>query len=446
LHSRAVVGPSFFRRGVVGRAILVSSRMDIRKKQLKNGLVIVSDAMAGVRSVSVGVWVRVGSRAESKETHGISHFIEHLLFKGTRNRTAAKLAEEIDSIGGQLNAFTDKEYVGFYAKVLDAHLVRVFEILSDIVLNPTFPAAELRRERNVICEEINMVEDSPQELIHELFLEHFWPDHPLGLPISGTKASVQTIKRAAVVRYFCEHYTACNTVISVAGNIRHSEVQRLAERHFTALPSGTPPAVRSAPESRPALVVRQKAHLEQTHLCLGTRAPSLMSPDRYCAHVLSHVLGGGVSSRLFQNIRERRGLVYSIDSTLDLYRDAGNLVVYAGVAPGAAEMVLDLTFRELRRLKECVIPAEELRRAKEFLKSSVVLSLESSSSRMTQLAQQEIYYERFVPVQEVLDSIERIEARSIRRLANELLQGTSMALVVLGNGSVKGLHNVTVEI
>jgi predicted Zn-dependent peptidase len=437
---------SFFARSAAGRAILIVFGMDIRKKQLGNGLVVVTDAMPGVRSVSVGVWVRVGSRVESKETNGITHFIEHLLFKGTRNRTATQLAEAIDSVGGQLNAFTDKEYVGFYAKVLDTHLARAFEILSDIVLNPTFPAAELRRERNVICEEISMVEDSPQELIHDLFLEHFWPDHPLGRPISGTKASVKAIKRADVIRYFREHYTACNTVISAAGNIRHSEVQRLAERHFADLPSGKPLTARSAPNGRPARFVRRKAHLEQTHVCLGTRAPSLMSPDRYCAHALSHVLGGGVSSRLFQNIREQRGLVYSIDSTLDLYRDAGTLVIYAGAAPGTAETVLRLTFRELRRLKERIIPAVELRRAKEFLKSSVVLSLESSSSRMTQLAQQEIYYGRFVPVEEVLRSIDQIEARSVRHMANDLLQEANMALVALGNGSVCGLRDLAVEI
>jgi len=420
--------------------------MDIRKKELKNGLVVVTDAMPGVRSASVGVWVRVGSRAESAEVHGVSHFIEHLLFKGTRHRTAGELAAAIDSIGGQLNAFTDKEYVGFYAKVLDEHLARAFELLSDIVLNPTFPAAELRRERNVICEEISMVEDSPQELIHDLFLENFWPGHALGRPISGTKASVQRITRQEVVRYFREHYTACNTVISVAGNIRHGAVQRLAEKYFSGLAAGRPVAIGASPASTPARVARSKAHLEQTHFCLGTRAPSLLSADRYAAHALSHVLGGGVSSRLFQNIRERRGLVYDIESTLDLYRDAGSLVVYAGAAPEAAPEVLDLTLRELRRLKGRLIPSDELKRAKEFLKSSVVLSLESTSSRMTQLAQQEIYYGGVVPIEEVLRKIERVDVRSIRAVANEMLNAPEIALVVLGNGSAGSLRDFGIEV
>lgn len=420
--------------------------MSIRKKEYGNGLVVLTDAMPGVRSLSVGVWMRLGSRHESHETHGIAHFIEHLLFKGTGSRNAAKIAEAIDSVGGQLNAFTDKEYVGYYARVLDEHLPEAFEILADIVLNPTFPPAEVERERNVIFEEINMVEDSPQELIHDLFLEHFWPAHPLGRPVSGTKKSVERIRRRDVVRHFRSHYTARNMIVAAAGNIRHARVQKLAERYFHGLESGSRVEPGPPPAARQARVVRRKPNLEQMHLCLGTVSPSLKSAERYPAHVLSHVLGGGVSSRLFQKIREKRGLVYDIDSTLDMYQDAGSLVVYAGMAPEAAPRVVELTRREFRKLREKAVSEDELSRAKEFLKSSVVMSLESPGSRMTQLAQQEIYFGRHVPVGEVLRSIDRISAGDVLRVANELFTRAPLAMVALGSRNGHELESVPLEI
>jgi predicted Zn-dependent peptidase len=420
--------------------------MEIRKQELKNGLVILTDAMPQVRSVSVGVWMRVGSRHENAETQGISHFIEHLLFKGTRTRNAGAIAEAIDSVGGQLNAFTDKEYVGFYAKVLDEHLPEAFEILADIVLNPTFPSAEVERERNVIFEEINMVEDSPQEAIHDIFLESFWPRHPLGRAISGTKSSVGRIRRRDVLRHFRQNYTACNMVVAAAGNIRHGQVQRLAAKWFSELSAGTPAEAGSPPAASPSRVVRHKEHLEQMHLCLGTVSPSLTSKERYPAHLLSHILGGGVSSRLFQNIREKRGLVYDIDSTLDMYVDAGSLVVYAGTAPKNAARVVDLARREFRRIREKAVADDELRRAKEFLKSSVVMSLESPSSRMTQLAQQEIYYRRSVGVGEVLRRIDRITTGDVRRVAEGLFGAGPLAMVALGSRNGHELERVSLEL
>jgi predicted Zn-dependent peptidase len=420
--------------------------MDVHKKEMKNGLVVATEAMPHLRSVSIGVWVRVGSRFESKYTPGISHFIEHLLFKGTRSRSAGDIANAIDSIGGQLNAFTDKEYVGFYAKVLDRHLPLAFELLSDIVLNPGFPAVELERERNVIFEEINMVEDSPQELIHDLFMENFWRGHPLGLPISGTKESVARIARREVMKYFKENYTACNTIISVAGNIRHRQVLDLATRYFAGLAAGAPVEHGKPPAAHAARVVRKKAHLEQTHICLGTGCPPIGSADRYCTQVLNSVLGGGMSSRLFQNIREKRGLVYTIYSAPNLYRDAGTLVVYAGSAPEAAASVVELTLKELRRMREQKVPADELKRAKENIKGQFMLSLESTSARMTHLAQQEIYYGRFYTMEEIMDGFDRVRASDVCRLANEVFDSSALSLTALTNANGHELKSVNLRV
>ncbi len=420
--------------------------MDVQKKEMKNGLVVATEAMPCLCSVSMGVWVRVGSRFEAGYTRGVSHFIEHLLFKGTKSRTAGDIAKEIDSIGGQLNAFTDKEYVGFYARVLDQHLPIAFELLSDIVLNPGFPAAEVERERNVIFEEINMVEDSPQELIQDMFMESFWRSHPLGLPISGTKESVARITRREVMKYFKSNYTACNTVISVAGNIRHRKVQALAEKYFSGLDTGAPVDTGGPPTARGARLVRHKAHLEQTHICIGTACPPMASRDRYCAHILNNVLGGGMSSRLFQNIREKRGLVYSIYSAPNVYRDAGALIVYAGCAPERAASVVELTLRELRNLRNKPVPADELKRAKENIKGQFMLSLESTSSRMTHLAQQEIYYGRFYTMKEIMDGFDGVRARDVRRLANEIFDSSGLGLTVLTSSNGRDLKSVNLRV
>ncbi|HYK88437.1 MAG TPA: pitrilysin family protein [Acidobacteriota bacterium] len=418
--------------------------MDVQIKQMRNGLVVVSEVMPHLRSVSIGVWVKSGSRFEESGTTGISHFIEHLLFKGTRSRSAGEIAEAIDSVGGQLNAFTEKEYVGFYAKVLDEHLPFAFELLSDIVLNPTFPTVEMNRERNVIFEEINMIEDSPQELVQDIYMENFWKGHPLGRPISGTKKSVARIARKDVIRHFNSHYTAKNTIISVAGNVRHGKVYELARRYFSDLAAGNCADLGSAPVVSPVKVVRHKAHLEQAHICLGTASPPLASEERFCAHLLCNILGGGMSSRLFQNIREKRGLVYSIFSGLNLYHDAGALVVYAGMASENASAVIELTLKEFKKLRQNLVPTEELKRAKENIKGSIMLSLESSSSRMTHLAQQQIYFGRCSPLEEILEKIDRVRAREIRQLANRIFVSSSLTLTALG--SRDGLGSVAVRL
>jgi len=419
--------------------------MGVSKTELKNGLLVASETMTHLRSVSIGVWVRGGSRFEGDDLTGISHFIEHMLFKGTRKRSASDIAKEIDSVGGQLNAFTDKEYVGFYAKVRDRHIGFAFNLLADIVLNPTFPARELQRERNVIFEEINMVEDTPQELIQDLFMEGFWKGHPLGRPISGTKGSVARISRADVVKFFKGNYTACNTLVSVAGNASHRQVERLVARYFSDLEQGIRVNPGTAPAPHPSHVVRHKRNLEQTHLCLGAPCPPMGAKERYGTYVLNNVLGGGMSSRLFQNIREKRGLVYNIYSTPNLYLDAGNLLVYAGAAPEKAPEVVELTLRELRRLREQMIPSDELTRAKENLKGSVLLSLESSSSRMTNLAQQLIYFGRFYSPEEIVAGFDKVRARDVRALANDAFDPSLLSLTALTSKNGRALESIDIR-
>jgi predicted Zn-dependent peptidase len=422
------------------------SREDFRKKEMRNGLVVVSEVMPHLRSASLGIWLKCGSRFETNEQTGISHFIEHLLFKGTKTRSTAEIAEAIDSVGGQLNAFTDKEYVGFYATVMDEHLPFAFELLSDIVLRPAFPVHEIERERNVIFEEINMVEDSPQELIMDLYMEDCWKGHPLGRPISGTKKSVAQIARKDVRKFFADHYTARNMIIAVAGNVSHAQVSRLAERYFSDIEPGVPGNPGLPPKTHAGRNIRLKAHLEQTHICLGTISPPTASDERFRAHLLNGILGGGMSSRLFQNIREKRGLVYSIYSMLNLYHDAGSLVVYAAAAPERSEEVVELTLKEFRKLREQLVAPQELKRAKEYIKGSVMLGLESSSSRMTNLAQQLIYYGRLFQLEEILRAVERVTAREIRLLANRIFDPSYFTLTALGNRNTASLKSAAMDV
>jgi predicted Zn-dependent peptidase len=419
---------------------------DIRKKEMRNGLVVVSEVMPHLHSASLGIWIKCGSRFETVEQTGISHFIEHLLFKGTKTRSTMEIAEAIDSVGGQLNAFTEKEYVGYYATVLDEHLPFAFELMSDIVLNPAFPVHEIERERNVIFEEINMVEDSPQELIMDLHMEDCWKGHPLGRPISGTKKSLAQIARKDVKQFFADHYTARNMVVAVAGNVRHPQVYRLAERCFSDLEPGVPGNPGIPPNIHAGCNVRHKAHLEQTHICIGTIAPSMSSDERYRANLLNGILGGGMSSRLFQNIRENRGLVYSIYSMLNLYRDAGSLVIYAGAAPERAEEVVELTLKELKKLREQLVAPQELKRAKEYIKGAVMLGLESSSSRMTHLAHQLIYHGRLFQLEEILRAIDRVTAREIRLLANRIFDPSYFTLTALGSRNTASLKSAAMDV
>lgn len=407
--------------------------MSVRREVLDNGLTVLTEKLPHVRSVSLGIWIKSGSRHESSEQNGISHFLEHLLFKGTRSRTAQQIAKDIDSIGGQLDAFTSREYVGFYAKILDEHLGTAFDLLSEIVLHPRFPADEIERERNVICEEINMTEDAPAELVHDMFTESFWKGHPLGRPISGTKKIVRSLSRKDIANYFRRIYSPPNMVVAAAGHLRHEKIVELAYRYFGNQRGFTNGFSNTAPQVHRCFRVRNKHELEQTHICLGTIAPPISSEDRYIASLLSNILGGGLSSRLFQNIREKRGLAYAIFSSLNLYMDAGILMVYAGTSRSSSPLVINLILEECRKICREPVTADELKRSKENIKGALVLGLESTSSHMTQLAQQEIYFQRSFSLNEILRKVESVSQQDIMRVAREIFVDRYLSLAVIGN-------------
>lgn len=404
----------------------------IVKETLPNGITLVTEGMPHVRSVALGVWLTQGSRHEPAALCGISHFIEHMVFKGTRSRTAERIAAEVDAIGGHLDAFTSKEHSAFHLKVLDEHLPLAAEILGDIVVNPLFDAQDVAKEKRVVGEEISMVEDTPDDLVMELFAGAFWPEHPLGRPILGTRRSVASLRREAVVAHFRAVYRPPNVLVTAAGHLEHAEVSSLVARHLGGLSGGGERRAIAAPVPSARVVSRRKKELEQVHLSLGTRAYARTHSDRYAAHVLDAILGGSMSSRLFQNIRERRGLAYAISSGIASYSDAGSLTVYAGTSLGSVDEVLRLTVEELRRLRDEPVPEDELRRAKEHLKGGLVLSLESTGSRMSLLARQEMDFGRQLPLEEILGGIEAVERGDVERVARDLFSG-DLALSILGN-------------
>src|SRR5687768_1356376 len=393
--------------------------------------------MTQVRSISIGVWLTRGSRHESAEEGGIAHFVEHMLFKGTSTRTAEDIAQAIDSIGGQLDAFTAKEYASYYIKVLDEHLPLALDILSDIVLNPAFSPDDIEREKKVVVEEIKMVEDTPDDLVHELFTQAFWENHPLGRPILGTRETVESFDARLLRDYFANAYTPANLIVSAVGNLEHEQVRRLVEEKFGGLKSVGRPSGEEAPQVVPKILIRNK-ELEQSHLCLGTSSYPQNHDDRYSSYVLNTLLGGSMSSRLFQNVREKRGLAYAVFSGLSAYRDAGSFTIYAGCSNEAVGEVLDLVVEELRGVRQTPVPEAELRRAKDHLKGSLMLSLENTASRMSHLARQEIYFDRQFGLDETLEGIERVTPGDVQRVAGDLFREGALAATVLGN--VNGLH------
>jgi predicted Zn-dependent peptidase len=387
--------------------------------------------MPHVRSVSIGVWLARGSRHEPVEQSGIAHFVEHMLFKGTSTRSAEDIAQTIDSIGGQMDAFTAKEYASYYIKVLDEHVPLAVDLLADIVQRPAFAAEEIEREKKVILEEIKMVEDTPDDLVHELFTQHFWEGHPLARPILGSPETVEGLTRSTILDYFGGAYVAPNVIVSAAGNLDHGRVRELIAKAFGGLSVSGERFVEAAPKVSPQVVTRTK-ELEQSHLCLGTNSYPQSHDDRYVSYILNTVLGGSMSSRLFQNIRERRGLAYSVFSGLSAYRDAGNITIYAGCANEAVGEVIDLCVEELKSIKREPVQASELRRAKDHLKGSLMLSLENTASRMSHLARQEIYFDRHFGLDETLAGVEAVTSEDILRVATDLFSNGSLAATVVG--------------
>ena len=403
---------------------------------LPNGLRILTESMPHVRSVSIGVWLARGSRHEPAEHAGIAHFVEHMLFKGTATRSAEDIAQTIDSIGGQMDAFTAKEYASYYLKVLDEHLPLAIEVLADIVRRPKFAADDIEREKKVVLEEIKMVEDTPDDLVHELFSEQFWKDHPLGRPILGVPETVSALDQVTLQRYFAQTYHAGNLIVSAAGHVTHEQVRDLVERQFGDLPGASDVAVETVPRVVPHVLIRHK-ELEQSHVCLGTDGYPQAHGERYASYVLNTMLGGSMSSRLFQNVREKRGLAYSVFSGLSAYRDSGVFTVYAGCANEAVAELIDVVVEEIRRVKRDPPGEDEIRRAKDHLKGSLMLGLESTSSRMSDLARQEIYFDHHYGLDETLAGVEKVTREDLARVAQHLFPEGGLAATVLGN--VNGL-------
>ena len=411
----------------------------MRATRLPNGIRVLSERLPDATSVTAGIWVENGSRYEPDEQAGISHFLEHLFFKGTERRTAAQIAEEIDSVGGVLNAFTGKEYTCYYAKVLREHLPLALDLLADIFTRSLFAADEIERERSVVLQEISQVEDTPDDYVHELFTLAFWPGHPLARPIAGTVETVSRLGRGDFLRLLADRYRPDRVLVAAAGNLVHEELVAVAERHFGGLGGSAPVVEKGPPAVRAGLDLHAKA-LEQVHLCLGTPGVAQADVDRYAAHLLNVALGGGMSSRLFQEIRERRGKAYSVYSFLSSYLDAGYLGVYVGTSAEWTREVVEVICAEIRRLLREGLAPGELARAQTQMKGSMLLGLETSDSRMSRIAKNEIYFGRDVPLEEVAAGIDAVTNDDVLRVAGRLFGAGTLALTVLGDlrGDVLG--------
>ena len=406
---------------------------NIRRQKLPNGLTVITEQMQHIRSASIGVWLQTGSRDEDAEWNGISHFIEHMVFKGTTHRSAEDIARQVDSIGGNMDAFTAKECICFNVKVLDEHVPTALDILSDLVLNPVFDAADIARERGVIMEEIKMDEDNPDYLVHEIFTQNFWKDHPLGKPILGTKETVRKFEQQMLVDYYGSFFYPGNMIVAAAGSISHNHFADLVRQKFSCLKPKQNGFVQLAPQTFAKIVTRNKKSLEQVQICMGVPAVHIADDRRYVAYVLNTLLGGGMSSRLFQNIRENQGLCYAIYSDLNSYRDTGCLSVCAGTSQEWAAKVVESVVSEFRNLKNEPVSQEEISRAKAQLKGSLMLSLESSTARMSNLARQEMYFDRFFSLDEIIERIERVTAEQLQEMSHELFHPEKIAVTVLGN-------------
>lgn len=407
------------------------SRTVIEKTVLANGVRVLTERLPQAFSVTMGLWVEVGSRDEDPPRSGISHFIEHMAFKGTERRSPLDIAREIDRLGGQANAFTSKENTCFHARALAARLSELSDLLIDLLLHPAYHPEELERERQVILQEISYQEDTPDDLVHVLFGQNFWPGHPLGRPVLGSAESVAHIDRRTILHYQRQHYQPEGLVVSAVGNLEHQQVVDLVGEALGSLPMAPRSQQRSAPQSRPGLHVVPRP-LEQVHMVLGHQAPSAVDPERFAAALLNLILGGNMSSRLFQEVREKRGLAYSVYSFLSAYSDSGALGVYLGVAPKRASEALRVARGEVERLATGPVSDQELADAKENLTGSILLSAENPETRMSRLARNEINFGKDIPLEEVVSQVESVSAEEVSRLAAQLLTPGELSATILG--------------
>ena len=416
----------------------------INRTVLDNGIIVISEEISHVRSVSIGLWVRCGSCQESVQTSGTAHFIEHMLFKGTEKRSAFDIAWAVDSVGGVMNAFTGKELTSFYLKIPDYHLPLAIDVLADIFVNSRFDEAEIEREKSVILQEIHMLEDSPDEYVHDLFDAVFWDAHPLGLPILGTAGGVREMHRKALVQFFRSRYKGDNLILTAAGNLKHDELVAMAGEAFAALTGDTEQEEMCSPALSPGVSVLEK-DLEQVHMVIGSPAPSAVCAKRHAGLLLNAVLGGSMSSWLFQEVREKRGLAYEIQSYLAPYRQGGMLGVYVGTEAEKMTDVLTIILESFRRFKDRPLEEREIRAVREMLKGNLLLGMESTDNRMTRLARNEFYFNRQVPVEEITATIDAVTSDEVRELAAELFDPAGLSVAAIGRigaGDITGiLHN-----
>jgi predicted Zn-dependent peptidase len=413
----------------------------INKTVLDNGIRILSREMSDTRSVSLGIWVENGSRHESRLQNGISHFLEHLYFKGTERRSAARIAEEMDSVGGVLNAFTAKEYTCYYVKVLDENLPMAVDLLADIYLHSVFDPQEIERERSVILQEILQSEDTPDDYVHDLFSLDYFPDHPLGRPICGDAATVGNFHREDFLNFVRDRYLPGRVIVAAAGHLSHDYLAREIGGRLGAIQISRPGDSNSeltAPKLQSGIFQHAKP-LEQVHLCFGVAALHQAHPMRYAAYILNTILGGGMSSRLFQEIREKRGRAYSVYSFLSSYRDVGYLGIYAGTSLEWAEEVVELIQKEMKRMGAGEISKEELERTKNQLVGNMILGLESSDSWMSHIAKDEIYFGKAISLEDIIQGVRSVSLGDVVGLAASILRPEAMALTLLGDIEKKKL-------
>ena len=402
-----------------------------QKTVLPNGVRIITEEIDHVRSAAIGLWVGAGSRDEEEGYKGISHFIEHMFFKGTEHRTARALAESLEAVGGQLNAFTTKEYTCYYAKVLDEDLDLAVDVLSDMFFHSLFDEKEIEKEKNVVIEEIKMYEDSPDELIHDIFSEHVWNDHPLGRPILGTEESIRSLSREKIAFFLSEHYAPDNVVIAVAGKIKHDDVVAKLSTQFGTFQRGGRRVLEGTPVGQ-TVEHYQKKDTEQMHILLGVPGLGQDDDDIYAMHIFNNILGGGLSSRLFQEIREQRGLAYSVYSYHSTYVDTGLFAIYAGTSPKNTKEVIECILQEVKEIKQKGITADELARTKAQIKGGLYLGLESVSSRMSRLGKTELTYNRVLSPEEVIEKLEKVTLEDVLRVIGRLWQRDKISIMTLG--------------
>jgi predicted Zn-dependent peptidase len=405
---------------------------EFQKSRLPNGIRLVTERIPHVRSVAVGVWVDTGSRHEPVAKSGVSHFIEHLVFKGTETRTAEEVAKAVDSVGGQMDAFTTKEHTCFYVTVLDQHLPLAADLLSDILLHPLFAPEDIDRERSVVLQEFRMVEDTPDDLIHDLFAERVWAGHPLGRPILGDRTIIKSLGRDTILPYFLAEYCPARITVAAAGRLEHDRLADLLAKHFQEFQRPAPIRNGGPPPDLSRRVELIDKSLEQVHFVLGGAGLRQDARERYVLYLLNTIMGGSMSSRLFQEVRERQGLVYSIYSGNAAFRDCGLFYVYAGTEPDHFPKVLGLVLEELRKLRRAGVTSDELSRAKDHLKGSLMLSLESTSSRMTRIAKQELYFGQAFSLDEILAAVDRVTVEEVDGVIATLLGSGPLSLVALG--------------